>query len=102
MTPGEARVRLERLDAEAKEVRKEQGWSQPGEVVWKGDTADTEVIVEADGFGGAAVMEVEGNWPVDFMNKRSQECGSEDEACRIASEWCGYSEDEEDEEDDAA
>jgi len=81
---------LKSLEHAVKKLRNELGYSEPGEVLWKAENWDTIVIVEADGYGGATVMEVDGNWPIDFLTKREKKCETQEEACRLANVWCGY------------
>jgi hypothetical protein len=47
---------------------------------------DEELVVEADGKGGATLMIVEGNYPIDYLIKRHRPFLSEDAACEAADE----------------
>ena len=48
-------------------------------------TPDEEIIlVEADGFGGAVLRVVEGNYPMDFYTREEQAFSTEAEALRAA------------------
>ena len=46
--------------------------------------SSTDVVVEADGDGGAHLLIVEGNYPADFLTHRSQYFGKEEDACEAA------------------
>lgn len=82
-------TKLKALDDAARELRQELELDQPGEVVWSGETYESQIIVEADGYGAATVREVEGNYPVDFYVRREQTCNTVDKACKIAAKWHG-------------
>jgi hypothetical protein len=61
--------------------------SQRGEVLSKGCYSvwpDEDLVVEADGRGGATLMIVEGNYPIDYFIKQHQIFSSEDAACETA------------------
>ena len=86
---------LKLLDEEAQQLRTELKISKSEEVIFQGDTPEGLVVVEADGYGGATVMEVEGNYPIDFIRKRDQVCATEEEAEALAEKWLdGDDEDE--------
>ena len=44
----------------------------------------TDVVVEADGEGGAKLLIVEGNYPADYITHKEQGFQTEDEACEAA------------------
>lgn len=44
----------------------------------------TDVVVEADGEGGAKLLIVEGNYPADYTTHKVQNFPTEDEACEAA------------------
>ena len=44
----------------------------------------TDVVVEADGVGGAKLLIVEGNYPADYLTHKEQSFQTEDEACEAA------------------
>jgi hypothetical protein len=44
------------------------------------------IVVEADGFGGATTMVVEGNFPIDFMTKVERVFATEQEAEEAAEQ----------------
>ena len=83
-----SRVReLGRLEQRCKCLRIALGISNPGEVIFRASQStwpDNDVVVEADGVGGAKLLVVEGNYPVDYSIKFEQRFGSEDEACDAA------------------
>jgi len=59
---------------------------EPGEVIWQADQdVDRKLVVEADGLGGARVVVVEGNYPVDYRRIRGKDCTTEDQAEQLAS-----------------
>lgn len=44
----------------------------------------TDVVVEADGTGGAKLLIVEGNYPSDYTTHKEKSFQTEDEACEAA------------------
>ena len=63
--------------------------SYRGEVLFKGCYSvwpDQELVLEADGNGGAALMIIEGNYPIDYLIKQHQSFASEEAACDAADE----------------
>ena len=46
----------------------------------------TDVVVEADGIGGAKLLIVEGNYPADYTTHKEQSFETEDEACEAAEQ----------------
>lgn len=86
---GPTQLFLSALDGAAGEIRAASKFGAPGEVIWKADCADEEVLVIADGLGGATLMRVEGNYPVDFMNKGEMHFEKEAKACEEAAKWVG-------------
>jgi len=54
------------------------------------------VLVEADGLGGAYVVEVDDGNPCDRICHRSEYLDNEDDACRLARKWTGLEDDDED------
>jgi hypothetical protein len=78
---------LRRLQQRVDKIREELGISAPGTTVFRADLGplgENVVIVEADGFGGAATMVIEGNYPVDFSVKSESAFPTEDEAIAAA------------------
>jgi len=47
-------------------------------------TSDERLIVTADGFGGATVLRVEGNYTVDYIMKNRRKFPREEAACIFA------------------
>ncbi len=63
------------------------GIARPGEVIYRapqGAWLDSDVIVEADGMGGATLLIVEGNYPIDYTNKFEKRFATEKDACAAA------------------
>lgn len=59
---------LKRLQADADAIRRELGISQAGTILYQSHRwNDSQVLVEADGLGGATVSVVEGNYPIDYV-----------------------------------
>ncbi len=85
---------LRSLQTRAAAIRKEHGISEPEEIIWQADDCDSLIQVVADGLGAARVQEVEGNFPVDYITKRSEDCASEDAAVQVARQWLGEEEEE--------
>ncbi|HVM62268.1 MAG TPA: hypothetical protein VMV72_15520 [Verrucomicrobiae bacterium] len=79
--------RLRELQAEVDALRKKLGLSAPGEMVYCEPLTSCdaeEVVVEADGFGGATVSVVEGNFPMDYLTHKTKKFETEDAAVRAA------------------
>lgn len=79
--------RLRSKQREADNLRAALGISKANEIIWQADTPEGLVLVQADGFGAARLMEVEGNFPVDFSTVFEKRIGTERRAMEIASEW---------------
>ena len=63
--------------------------SYPGEVIFRASYnifPDEDLVVEADGAGGATLLVVEGNYPIDYLVKAQHEFDSEEEACEKADQ----------------
>jgi hypothetical protein len=76
---------LRLLDDEAKTVREELGYSQPGEVIWQARLDFDELLaVVADGYGKASVLRVSGNYPVEYLLKDRKDFDNEQAACASA------------------
>lgn len=74
---------LQRLQAQVDSIRDDLGISAPGEVLYSSPLCAIEdelVVVEADGFGGATICVVEGNYPVDYISKTEKYFPSEEKA----------------------
>jgi hypothetical protein len=84
--PTKSLDRLRRLDEETATLQKELGLSSPGEVVWQADVDFRRLlVVVADGYGRASLLEVEGNYPVDYLLHEQLDFDSEEAACAAAS-----------------
>ena len=82
-------ARLKSLQAEIDALRKVLRISAPGEVLYSSPLRaleDKEVVVEADGLGGATTSVVEGNYPVDYFTDFEKHFSSEDEAIIAADD----------------
>ena len=78
---------LRQLEQRSKRLRRNLGISNPGEVIFQAPQStwsDNDVIVEADGVGGAKLLVVEGNYPIDYLIKLERQFTSEDDACNAA------------------
>ncbi len=78
---------LRALEKRSKGLRKSLGISNPGEVVFRAPQStwsDNDVVVEADGVGGAKLLVVEGNYPIDYSIKSERRFSTEDAACNAA------------------
>jgi hypothetical protein len=85
------RKAIEFLQEELDQLRKRAGISDRGCVLYRADLSygdDDVVIVEADGFGGATLRVVEGNWPVDYFTHEEQEFATESDAVNAAELRC--------------
>ena len=76
--------RLKTLYAEIAKINEKHGISAKGEEIFAGDLAEERIIVVSDGLGGADLMIVEGNYPVDYYTKHETSFKA-DEACRHAA-----------------
>src|SRR6266568_5823502 len=68
-------------------LRQQLGVSARGEMLFqtpRGMWSATDVVVEADGAGGARLLIVEGNYPADYMIHKEQCFQTEDDACEAA------------------
>jgi hypothetical protein len=76
-----------RLQTQLDSLRKRLKISERGQILYRFDASycDEEIIfVEADGFGGAVLRVVEGNYPTDFLTRKEQVFQTEDEAVKAA------------------
>ena len=77
---------LRLLDHQAKTLREELGYSQPGEVIWQARLdLDDLLVVVADGYGKASVLRVSGNYPVEYLLKDRKDFDNEQAACAHAA-----------------
>lgn len=68
-------------------LRQQLGVSARGEMLFQAPRSmwsATDVVVEADGSGGAKLLIVEGNYPADYMTHKEQCFRTEDDACEAA------------------
>ena len=68
-------------------LRQQLGVSARGEMIFQAPRSmwsATDVVVEADGIGGAKLLIVEGNYPADYMTHKEQCFQTEDDACEAA------------------
>lgn len=85
------RESVARLQGQLDELRKRLGVSDRGQILHRFDAShcDEEIIlVEADGFGGAVLRVVEGNYPMDFYTREEKVFATEAEALRAAESFC--------------
>jgi len=78
------------LQRQLDELRKRLGISDRGQILHRFDASycDEEIIlVEADGFGGAVLRVVEGNYPVDFYTREERVFTTEAEALDAAESF---------------
>src|SRR5437870_1027277 len=67
--------RLCELGNEIETLRKQLGVSAPGEMLFQAARSmwsEMDVVVEADGRGGAKLLIVEGNYPADYTTHRTE------------------------------
>jgi hypothetical protein len=79
--------RLHQLENEIAVLRQQLGVSAPGEMIFQAPRSmwsATDVVVEADGSGGAKLLIVEGNYPADYHIHKEQCFHTEDKACEAA------------------
>jgi hypothetical protein len=79
--------RLHLLEKELAALREELGVSARGDMIFQSPRdmwSDDDIVVEADGSGGATLMIVEGNYPSDYTIHKHQSFKTEDEACEAA------------------
>jgi hypothetical protein len=80
-------MRLRRLQAEIDRIRAKLGISAPGELLYRASLDvcdDDEIVVEADGFGGATTSVVEGNFPMDYRTHYAKKFDTEEAALQAA------------------
>jgi len=79
--------RLCQLEKKIETLRQQLGISARGEMIFQAPRSmwsATDVVVEADGCGGAKLLIVEGNYPADYSTYKEQSFQTEDEACEAA------------------
>ena len=78
---------LNQLEKEIAVLRQQLGVSARGEMIFQAPRSmwsAKDVVVEADGEGGATLLIVEGNYPADYLTHKEQAFQTEDEACEAA------------------
>jgi hypothetical protein len=87
MNDQESLARLKQLENESAIIRQRLRISSPNAVIFQtpmNAVDDEDVVVEADGFGGAMLSVVEGNYPIDFLSLRETGFATERAAIRAA------------------
>src|SRR2546426_12000504 len=87
MKPKTEIQRLRHLERQCQAIRERLGVSRPGEIIFEAPQSrwsDNDIVVEADGVGGAKLLIVEGNYPIDYSIKSERKFESEDLACEAA------------------
>jgi hypothetical protein len=80
MSDGETLARLKHLHAESERIRERLHISSPNSVIFRAainPVDDEEILVEADGLGGAKLSVIEGNYPIDFLSLRETRFATE-------------------------
>jgi hypothetical protein len=78
---------LHQLENEIATLRQQLGVSARGEMIFQAPRSmwsAADVVVEADGTGGAKLLIVEGNYPADYLTHKEQSFQTEEEACEAA------------------
>ena len=81
------KTRIRALQRELDHLRGDLGFSTHGEVLFASPTdskPDGLVVVIADGFGGAVMNTVAGNYPIDFQILSSRRFASESKAIKVS------------------
>ena len=82
--------KIKKLQTEIDEFRNRLGVSSPGTILYQSrNSDDTLVLVEADGFGGAKTLVVEGNYPIDYFTRFEKSFQREREAEDTAEDLAG-------------
>jgi hypothetical protein len=85
-------MRLRSIEQHLRDIREQLHISDRGEIVFRsilGGSLEKEVIVESDGFGGATLLVVQGNYPVDYETSSEKLFSTEHEACKAAEQLMG-------------
>jgi hypothetical protein len=75
------------LENEIETLRQRLGVSGRGDMLFQAPRSmwsATDVVVEADGCGGAKLLIVEGNYPGDYITHREVSFSTEEAACEAA------------------
>ena len=89
MSDDGALIKLKHLHAKSEKIRRQLRISSPNSVIFRAamNPVDAEeVIVEADGFGGARLKLIEGNYPIDFLSLRETKFPTEAKAITAAEQ----------------
>jgi hypothetical protein len=87
MNKEESLARLKQLENEAATIRQRLRISEANAVIFCASANpidDEDVVVEADGFGGATLTIIEGNYPIDFLTLRETKFATEGAAVQAA------------------
>jgi hypothetical protein len=87
MNQTESLEKLKQLGVESETIRRQLGISSPNSVIFCAPInpfENEDVVVEADGLGGARLSVVEGNFPIDFLCLRERAFESERSAIEEA------------------
>jgi hypothetical protein len=87
MNDDESIARLKELEKESATIRQRLGLSPPNTVIFRASIdpiEDEDLMIEADGFGGATLSIVEGNYPIDFQCLRETRFPTERAAIEAA------------------
>ena len=87
MSDEQSLTRLKHLHAESESIRQRLHISAPDSIIFRAPVNavdDEEVVVEADGFGGAMLSVIEGNYPIDFLSRRETRFATERAAIEAA------------------
>ena len=79
---------IARLQSQLDELRQRLKIAERGIALFRADLSygdDEVVVVEADGFGGGVLRIVEGNYPVDYLNREERRFSTEEEAVEAAA-----------------
>jgi hypothetical protein len=79
--------KLRKLEENCQRLRKSLDVSNRGEVIFQAPNSmwsENDIVVEADGLGGAKLLVVEGNYPIDYSTKSERVFATEDAACEAA------------------
>jgi hypothetical protein len=89
MGDDETLSRLKHLHTESERIRQRLRISSPNSVIFRApinSIDDEEVVVQADGLGGARISVVEGNYPIDFLTLSETEFVTEAGAIEAAEQ----------------
>ena len=79
------------LQSQLDDLRQHLQIGDRGKLLFRADLSygdDEVVLVEADGFGGAVLRVVEGNYPVDYLTREERAFSTEAEAEVAATALC--------------